>query len=384
MSAQNSLIKDVDGDQINDSIYIVQNRIVCKLSTQSYKTLISGKVQLESMSDSFPISETKNGFEYTIIWNRAGSSAQFRYNPTIKNMELIGVSRYEFGNAANDGSGESSVNLLTNRYIGNWSFYDLKKEELIKIPTIDIRMVLPKISFDKFDDLYMDVFSEKCSEQYYKAKEHCIITAVNNKEYNKYITKNVDDIDFSKVPFNEVPKYIEYEGSPKCVIKWKDKQGDHFVLTSETGIHQSPKFSHDNEYSSDAELFAYHYLKNNNSQKRLWKIYDYIKDCPVEIEASFIKNTLHITDLDNNGVKEIWLMYRKVCHGDISPLEMKIIMYEGSQKFAMRGYNKVQVGEDIYDGGDYKFDPRFTNGPATFREFAKKMWSEHVLHKWGE
>ncbi|GAA4114592.1 hypothetical protein GCM10022393_14160 [Aquimarina addita] len=384
IQAQSTLVKDIDGDRINDSIYIDQNRIICKLSTQSYSSLMSGEVMQESMSGSFPISATKNGFDYSIILRRAGSKAQFRYNPTIKNVELIGLSRYEFGNAANDGSGESSINLLTNRYIGNWSFYDITKERLIKIPTIDIGMVLPKIKFNEFTDAYIDIFSENCSEQYYRAKAHYMTTKLEEGDYNKYLTKNEDDIDFNNVSISSIPKFIEYDGNPKNLISWNDIAGKHFVLTTETGIHQSPRFSHDVDEGADAELFAYHYLKNNDSQKRLWKVYDFIEACPVEIEASFIKNTLHITDLDNNGTKEIWLMYRKVCHGDVSPLEMKIIMYEGSQKFAMRGHNKVQISDDTFYGGAYKFDQRFSNGPTIFKEFAKKMWSEHLVHNWEE
>ena len=89
------------------------------------------------------------------------------------------------------------------------------------------------------------------------------------------------------------------------------------------------------------------YYKNtifqNNQVIQTWKVYDYIDDCPVDIVASFVKNTFKITDLDNNGVAEIWLMYKTVCHGDVSPSEMKIIMYQGNQKFAMRGENKVQT-----------------------------------------
>jgi hypothetical protein len=60
--------------------------------------------------------------------------------------------------------------------------------------------------------------------------------------------------------------------------------------------------------------------------------------------ASFVKNTFKINDLDHNGIAEIWLMYKIVCHGDVSPCEMKIIIYEEKQKIAMRGENKVQIG----------------------------------------
>lgn len=56
------------------------------------------------------------------------------------------MSRYEFGNATNEGSGESSVNLLTEDYIGNWNYFDHlannEEGELAKIPTIKTKMKL--------------------------------------------------------------------------------------------------------------------------------------------------------------------------------------------------------------------------------------------------
>lgn len=58
--------------------------------------------------------------------------------------------------------------------------------------------------------------------------------------------------------------------------------------------------------------------------KQTWKIYDYISDCFVDIKAKFIDNTFEITDLDNNGIAEIWLMYKTSCSGSLDPSDMKI------------------------------------------------------------
>jgi len=76
-------------------------------------------------------------------------------------------------------------------------------------------------------------------------------------------------------------------------------------------------------------------------------------------------------------------MYETVCHGDVSPSDMKIIMYEGQQKFAMRGENKINYGtgdngQKMYAGGEYKIDDAFSNGPTVFLEFAKKLWNKNI------
>ena len=159
--------------------------------------------------------------------------------------------------------------------------------------------------------------------------------------------------------------------------------GENIVITTETGIYESKKFKHEND-GGDAEIFAYHFIVENNNAKQTWKVYDYISDCPVDIVAEFIDNTFQITDLDNNGVAEIWLMYKTVCHGDVSPSDMKIIMYEGQQKFAIRGENKVMHGIDddgneMYMGGEYKIDKAFSDGPIVFLDFAKKLWNKNII-----
>ena len=85
------------------------------------------------------------------------------------------MSRYEFGNAVNDGSGESSVNLLTGDYIGNWNYYDHlannEAGELVKIPTIKTKMKFKVIHLEDFgEDVYFD-YGERCAALYYKQKE---------------------------------------------------------------------------------------------------------------------------------------------------------------------------------------------------------------------
>lgn len=190
---------------------------------------------------------------------------------------------------------------------------------------------------------------------------------------------------FSSIAKEKLPKEIVFEGKIKDLIQWQDKDGLHIVVTTETGLHTSKKFKHESD-GTDAELFAYHYRfnKTENKYKQSWKVYDYISDCPVDIEASFIKDTFQVTDLNNNGIAEIWLMYKKTCHGDVSPCEMKIIMYEGSQKHAMRGENKVRISETEFIGGSYTFDNAFLKSDKKLRDFAENLWNKNISQKWGE
>lgn len=188
----------------------------------------------------------------------------------------------------------------------------------------------------------------------------------------------------TKIDSSQLPKAIKYEGFIKNAIRWKDKLGDNIVILTETGIFRNEKIEHESDYSKDAALYGYHFIIKNNDATQTWRVYDYINDCPVDIVTSFVKNTFEITDLNKNGIAEIWLMYKTACHGDVSPSEMKIIMYEGKKKFAMRGENKVQTGiddnnEKIFEGGGYKSDDAFENGPKVFKNFAENLWNKNTV-----
>jgi len=178
----------------------------------------------------------------------------------------------------------------------------------------------------------------------------------------------------------EIPKAIPYEGKFKNAIKWVDKSGENIVIITETGEYQSRTES--NEDYRDAKLYAYHFSLKNNIFTQTWKIQDFIYACPVDIEAQFIPNTFQITDLNKNGIGEVWLMYKTVCHGDVSPSNMKIIMQEGSKKFAMRGRNRVEYGKGKFEGGEFTFDQAFLTGPSVFRDFAKALWNKNIMQVW--
>lgn len=100
---QNTLLKDVDNDGIIDTVYVDSTKytIVCKLSTKNYNPISSKPIEILNLMSG--VIETKNGFEFFNDWMRAGYKNQFRYNTKTKKIQLIGMSRYEFGNVVNDG-----------------------------------------------------------------------------------------------------------------------------------------------------------------------------------------------------------------------------------------------------------------------------------------
>jgi hypothetical protein len=178
---QDKFIKDIDNDGKDDTVYVDSKKstIVCILSTLHYKSVSSKPIEI--LNEPSGIVKTKNGFEFFNDWMRAGYKNQFRYNPKTKKIQLIGMSRYEFGNAANDGSGESSVNLLTGDYIGDWNYYDMDKEKLIKIPTIKTKMKFKIINLEDFSDETYFKYAENCAELYHKYKKIKMNSIQNSK-----------------------------------------------------------------------------------------------------------------------------------------------------------------------------------------------------------
>ena len=175
----------------------------------------------------------------------------------------------------------------------------------------------------------------------------------------------------------QLPKTIQYKGNIVQTAQWTDSLGNNTILLTETGIHDV-----DSNGNRGAALYAMHYLNKNDTAQLVWKMYDFIDDCPVDIVATFVKNGFAVTDLNHNGIAEVWMMYRVTCQGDVSPVPMKIIMYEGKQKYAARGSAKVKISASQFMGGDYELDDAFKNAPAAFKKYADELWQKHKLEAW--
>jgi hypothetical protein len=166
-------------------------------------------------------------------------------------------------------------------------------------------------------------------------------------------------------------KKIKQEGNIIKALEWKEKTEKHFLV-----LYESLKDTND---ARTAKLFAYHFIEKGNDLEQQWKVYDFEKECPLDILASFSKESVQLTDLNKNGIPEIWMIYKTYCKGDVSPSTMKLIMYEGKQKYAMRGTSKVRVSEKEFMGGEYKFDKAFEASTSTIKKYAQQLWKKFVV-----
>lgn len=186
-------------------------------------------------------------------------------------------------------------------------------------------------------------------------------------------------IKVTSIDKTQFPSKLQYNGKIIHSARWTDATGDNIVLLTKTAITKSKNPLNE---GSDGSLYAYHYLITGDTIRLTWKVYDFVKDCDVDMFLNYLDNTFAVTDLNKDGKAEVWLMYKVSCQGDVSPVPMTLIMYQDNQKYAVRGTTRVQVSANEFMGGEFAFDESFKNGPEEFRKYAEKRWIEHRKETW--
>ena len=171
------------------------------------------------------------------------------------------------------------------------------------------------------------------------------------------------------------------KGTIKQFIRWTDNLGDNYlVLTVTDEIKSSAKISGSGldcrGGCTDRELYAWHFIRKDSL---LWKLTDFEKACSLNNVAEFRNSATKITDLDKNGLAEIWIMYSTACITDPAPRTLKLIMYQGNKKYAIRGTSQSARNKiDEKYGGKYMPDKEFESLSQPFKDFAQKLWSQHL------
>lgn len=171
------------------------------------------------------------------------------------------------------------------------------------------------------------------------------------------------------------------KGKIKQTHRWTDRLGDNYLVLTETGELTTPpgiakKKSDCKDGCTDKEIYAYHFITKDSL---LWKLNDFVNACSFDNILEYRDGATRITDLDKNGVAEIWIMYSMACTGDVSPRTLKLIMYQGNKKYAMRGTSQPSPKmEDEKYGGKYVPAKEFLTLPQSFKDYAKKLWDKYL------
>jgi hypothetical protein len=171
-----------------------------------------------------------------------------------------------------------------------------------------------------------------------------------------------------------VPAALKRSGRVVQALRYTDRTGTYTVLATEIGPRPDPAL-HLQEDDQRADLYAYHYPATGAAPT--WQVHDFVAECSLDLAAHFVSKSLTVTDLNQDGTAEVWLVYRTTCRGDVSPSTQKIIMYEGLRKYAVRGTSRLVIGGGKYDGGTYTLDAAWQAAPVAFRQQAAKLWQQH-------
>jgi len=127
----------------------------------------------------------------------------------------------------------------------------------------------------------------------------------------------------------------------------------------------------------DKEIHIRHFVVRGNKIEKNLDINDAVRNCPVDLELSFIEDNPRITDLDNDDVSEIWVIYHLGCHGDVSPTEMKIIMIVDDKQYMLRGQRVANIGFNREVGGEI-YSNAFDKLTPVFKNYSDSLWKKHI------
>lgn len=186
-------VADMDLDGITDSIrYNFQEEFL--------RFLLSSR-KFEPMDIPWPkipcrctIEAINGGFTYETLCMRAFANYSYLYDKEVGKFRWTGFSDEYLGNAANDGSGTQSFDLITGEYVADFKYFGMDLNYLFSLPTITEKYDVPPIylgdedfELPPYDTLYT----------YYK-----------DKHYNEYI-KNPQNYDEFKRLFKQITPAVD-------------------------------------------------------------------------------------------------------------------------------------------------------------------------------
>jgi len=175
----------------------------------------------------------------------------------------------------------------------------------------------------------------------------------------------------SKVNVNALPKEVSYSGYVVYSARWKDKAGEHVFIATETGVTNTTDSS--GSILKNALFTAKHYLIND-STTLTWTESDSVMNCAHTLQAGFVQSQFNITDMDKDGVAEVWMMLKTACHSDVSPANLQLVIREREQRYTMIGTEKTRLSKNDVIGGEFTINNDFREGQELFLNKAKNVW----------
>lgn len=172
-----------------------------------------------------------------------------------------------------------------------------------------------------------------------------------------------------------LPKEIKFKGKLIHGVSWLDNMGSNIAIFSQVTVTKDELTS--------IYLYAYHYA--NAAEAGPYVLIRQVRDkeerCSLYNTAGFLLKSISLNDRDQDGVTELSFAYRLGCHGDISPVPVKLITLQKGEKYIMRGTTRVITAGET-SGGERKIDPSFLKAPTPLLDHALKMWERETVTRY--
>ena len=189
-------------------------------------------------------------------------------------------------------------------------------------------------------------------------------------------TKNTDGSSADGLSFSDFDKnlasLLKIEGEIVVGRVWTDANGENVLVLSQI---KEEHFSDDDGPSSDTRLMVKHFVNEEGNYRLLSEIDERESDCGFENRAAFSVSLLNISDLDKNGVAEIYIVYRMGCTSELSPDQLRLVMFENAKKYSITGTTIADYG-DRKEGGKTFVDPSFEKLTEAQRNEAMRIWEK--------
>ena len=163
------------------------------------------------------------------------------------------------------------------------------------------------------------------------------------------------------------PKSINYKGEVSTGLRWTDKQGENYVI-----------FSESRPTHGDWFLYVNYYRIANGITKRVRLLRDKERCGDLDNLSELDKKSLALTDLDHDHIGEVTFIYGMKCGEGVGNTS-KLMLIEGKEKYAIRGYMSLDNRRmNFKTKGEMNIGAQLKKMNDPFLKYAIKVRKKHT------
>lgn len=177
----------------------------------------------------------------------------------------------------------------------------------------------------------------------------------------------------------DVPAGAAHRGSVEAARTWRDATGDNLLLLTRT---EEMDTIVDESRMRQREIYGYHYVRDGDRYRLLWRTNDFVRECDLDIALSYAPGSLQVTDVDGDGTAETSYVYDQACMGGLDPATVKLILHEGATKYAIRGSADLRDIGPTYPAPEMRPDAALVSQPLLYAH-AEREWNRFIrTNRW--